>query len=108
MSAGNPRLKDYAAEVHALKVDIQSLKNKFYERQQKRSKLKTASALHADLGQVTDWSNPVEKEALRDLQSIVAAELLDPAATLPISADALHKKVTGWQLMPAHSAYVHQ
>eukprot|EP00878_Enallax_costatus_P024456 GHUV01026097.1.p1 GENE.GHUV01026097.1~~GHUV01026097.1.p1 ORF type:complete len:534 (+),score=88.75 GHUV01026097.1:238-1839(+) len=93
MADGNPRLKEYAAEVHSVKSDIALLKAKFYERQKQRAKLRDASKLLAELGQVIDWRNPVETDALKELQSIVATELLDPASTLPISADALHKKI---------------
>lgn len=96
MADGNPRLKEYAAEVHSIKSDIDLLKSKFYERQKQRAKLRDASKVLAELGQVIDWRNPVETDGLKELQSIVATELLDPASTLPISADALHKKVCNW------------
>lgn len=94
MADGNTRLKEYAAEVHSLKSDIQSLKTKFYERQKQWSKFRDASGALSNLGSVTDWNSAVATDALGKLQGIVANELLDPASTLPISADALQRKVS--------------
>lgn len=84
----------FAAELHSIKSDLQALKSKFYDRQAARSKLHDAQAVLQGLGPAVDTSNPFETGTLQELQQLVAAELLDPACTLPIPADALHKKVS--------------
>jgi hypothetical protein len=83
----------FAAELHSIKSDLQALKSKFYDRQAARSKLHDTQTVLQALGPAADPSNPLEAHALQELQQLVAAELLDPACTLPIPADALHRKV---------------
>lgn len=83
----------FAAELHSIKSDLQALKSKFYDRQASRQKLHDAQAVLQGLGPAADPGNPLEAGSLQELQQLVAAELLDPACTLPIPADALHKKV---------------
>jgi DNA repair exonuclease SbcCD ATPase subunit len=85
----------FAAELHSIKSDLQAIKSKFYDRQAARNKLHDAQAALQALGPAADPSNPLEAQALQELQQLVAAELLDPACTLPIPADALHRKVRG-------------
>jgi hypothetical protein len=83
----------FAAELHSIKSDLQALKSKFYDRQASRNKLHDAQAALQGLGPAVDPANPFAAGALQELQQLVAAELLDPACTLPIPADALHRKV---------------
>jgi DNA repair exonuclease SbcCD ATPase subunit len=82
----------FAAELHSIKSDLQALKSKFYDRQASRNKLCDAQAALQALGPAMD-RDPLQAQALQELQQLVAAELLDPACTLPIPVDALHKKV---------------
>eukprot|EP00882_Tetradesmus_deserticola_P011409 GHRQ01012071.1.p1 GENE.GHRQ01012071.1~~GHRQ01012071.1.p1 ORF type:complete len:149 (+),score=46.17 GHRQ01012071.1:926-1372(+) len=83
----------FAAELHSIKSDLQALKSKFYDRQASRQKLHEAAAFLQGLGPAVDPGNPLEPVAVQERTQLVAAELLAPACTLPIPADALHKKV---------------
>lgn len=100
-TADEAQLKQtFAAELHSIKSDLQALKSKFYDRQASRNKLHDAQAVLQALGPAADLANPLEAGALQELQQLVAAELLDPACTLPIPADALHRKM----LASSHAA----
>eukprot|EP00879_Flechtneria_rotunda_P014588 GHRR01015245.1.p1 GENE.GHRR01015245.1~~GHRR01015245.1.p1 ORF type:complete len:458 (+),score=121.45 GHRR01015245.1:224-1597(+) len=83
----------YASELHNIKTGLQTLKRKFYDRQNARAKLTDAQGQLASLGQIVDWSRQPVVDALKELQQIAATELLDPTSTLPITADALRKKI---------------
>lgn len=83
----------YATELHELKNDLQQLKGAFFNRQFARSKYVDGSQALQALGPIINWDHQGQVAALAELQCIVAAELLDPACTLPVAADAVHKKV---------------
>eukprot|EP00775_Hariotina_reticulata_P011796 gene11796-11941_t len=85
--------KRYAAELHNLKKGIQNYKSTFFDRQTNRSKLSSAEGLLSSFEQGISIDSIADEDALVELQQLVAKELLDPASTLPMSADSLHRKM---------------
>jgi hypothetical protein len=95
MSAATEELlkKRYAAELQNLKKGIQNCKTTFFNRQTHRSKLSSAEGLLSSFDNDISIDSIADEDALVELQQLVSKELLDPASTLPMSADSLHRKV---------------
>ncbi|KAF8072435.1 N6-adenosine-methyltransferase MT-A70-like protein [Scenedesmus sp. PABB004] len=92
-----------AAELASLRESLAGLKSRFYDRQEARHKLSEPwPLLDAALGPPEPSGGPAEAEALRALGALAAAELLDPAVSLPMAVDALHKRLLAGGAAPAY------